>query len=69
MFATEPFVARDDLRHSTANQTRFQALGKTKTGRKLFVAFTIVDTKIRVISIQDMTPKEEVAYEKLERNS
>ena len=69
MFSAEPFIARDDQRHSTVIQKRFQALGKTKKNRKLFVTFTIVDHKIRVISIRDMTIKEEVVYEKLENNS
>jgi len=68
-FASEPFVTVEDIKHSTKSETRFQALGKTKTGRKLFIAFTIRDEKIRVISIRDMKKKEKQAYEQLEKNS
>jgi uncharacterized protein len=69
LFANEPFIARRDDYHSTAHEERFQALGCTKTGRKLFIAFTLRDHKVRVISVRDMTPQEERAYEKLEKNS
>jgi uncharacterized DUF497 family protein len=68
-FTSEPFVTVEDIAHSTKVEKRFQALGKTKTGRKLFVAFTIRDKKIRVISIRDMKEKEKQAYERLEKNS
>ncbi|HSX43343.1 MAG TPA: BrnT family toxin [Candidatus Saccharimonadales bacterium] len=68
-FASEPFVTVEDIRHSTQTELRFQALGKTKTGRKLFVAFTIRNKKIRVISIRDMKKKEKEAYERLETDS
>lgn len=43
---------------------RFQALGRTDDGRKLFLSLTIRDEKIRVISARDMNKKEEVMYEK-----
>jgi uncharacterized protein len=69
MFACEPFVTVEDIKHSTASEKRFQGLGQTKTSRKLFVAFTIRDKKIRVISIRDMKKKEEQTYEQLEANS
>jgi uncharacterized DUF497 family protein len=69
VFLNEPFLALDDSKHSTANEQRFQGLGKTKTGRRLFVAFTIRDRKIRVISIRDMKKKERSAYERLEEDS
>jgi len=69
MFVIEPFVARKDDHHSVAKEERFQALGKTRSGRKLFTAFTIRQSKIRVISIRDMTTREEQAYEKHQKNS
>jgi uncharacterized DUF497 family protein len=64
LFANEPLIARRDDHHSTQSEERTQALGKTKAGRKLFIAFTLRNHKIRVISIRDMTPREEQAYEK-----
>jgi uncharacterized DUF497 family protein len=68
LFTSEPFTAILDDKHSTTEK-RYQALGKTKSSRKLFTAFTIRDNKIRVISIRDMNRKEKAAYEKLETNS
>jgi uncharacterized DUF497 family protein len=69
LFASEPFVTVEDRRHSTGAEKRFQGLGQTKTSRKLFVAFTIRDKKIRVISIRDMKRKERLAYEQFEKDS
>ncbi len=67
-FSNQPLVTREDTKHP-AGEKRYQALGKTKTNRRLFVAFTVRDKKIRVISIRDMTKNEEAAYEKHEANS
>lgn len=64
MFANLPLITRRDDHHSFPGEERLQALGKTKAGRKLFVAFTSREHKIRVISIRDMTPQEEQAYER-----
>jgi hypothetical protein len=69
LFANEPFIARQDLKHGLGDEARFQALGKTRTGRKLFVAFTVRDGLVRVISVRDMTLNEEQAYERIEKNS
>lgn len=69
LFAKEPFVVRRDEHHSNQGEERMQALGKTKAGRRLFIAFTLRSNKIRVISVRDMTPQEEQAYEKLEKDS
>jgi len=69
VFLNEPFVVADDIKHSSSTEQRFYGLGRTKTDRKLFVAFTIRDKKIRVISIRDMKKKERNIYERLEKNS
>jgi uncharacterized protein len=69
MLAIEPFIARHDSRHSIAGEIRLQALGKSKDGRKLFIAFTIRNNRVRVISVRDMTINEERAYERLQKNS
>src|SRR6266511_778917 len=66
VFLNEPFVLADDIKHSDSTEQRFYGLGRTKTNRKLFVAFTIRDKKIRVISIRDMKRKERSTYERLE---
>jgi len=46
-----------DPTHSIAEE-RYIILGKTKTGRLLFVVFTKRSNKIRIISARDMSRKE-----------
>lgn len=50
-----------DIIHS-GNEERFILLGKTKTGRLLFLVFTIRKDKIRVISARDINKKEVKLY-------
>jgi uncharacterized protein len=69
MFATEPFLTLEDGKHSSSLEKRFQGLGKTKTGRRLFVVFTIRDKRIRIISIRDMKKKERMSYEHVEASA
>ena len=69
LFSNEPFIISEDIEHSNEKENRFQALGKTKLGRLLFVSFTIRVEKVRVISMKDMNRKEEVTYESIEKNS
>lgn len=53
-----------DVGHSR-REPRFVLIGKTKTGRILFITFTLRKTKIRVISARDLNPrKERRLYEK-----
>ena len=68
VFINDPFIISEDIKHSSEEQ-RFYGLGQTKTNRKLFVAFTVRDNKLRVISIRDMKKKERGVYEQLEENS
>ncbi len=69
LFSNEPFTLAVDAIHSFEGEKRFQALGKTKAGRKLFTAFTIRENKVRVISVRDMKRKEREVYERLEANT
>ena len=68
MFTNEPLTVVDDSLHSV-QEIRLHAFGKTRSGRKLFAAFTIRNNKIRVISVIDMKKKERIDYEKAETNS
>jgi uncharacterized protein len=68
VFFNEPIVVRSDVFHSKVEK-RFYALGKTSTGRYLFVAFTIRKTLIRVISVRDMNQKERDLYVKREEEA
>lgn len=51
-----------DARHSGSEQ-RYVALGSTSDGRRLFVAFTIRRSRVRVVSARPMSRRERVIYE------
>jgi uncharacterized protein len=52
-----------DILHSKKEE-RFRIIGKTKTGRILFVVFTVRQNKVRIISARDLNKKEVRLYEK-----
>lgn len=61
VFFNLPIIFAADVKHSQAEQ-RFYALGRTDRDRWLFVAFTIRDELIWVISARDMNQKETRKY-------
>jgi uncharacterized DUF497 family protein len=65
VFFHDPFVLRSDPVHSK-RERRYRALGKTAQDRRLFVAFTVRGTLIRVISVRDMSRKEVEEYQRHE---
>lgn len=62
IFFNKPLFINKDVKHSS-KEKRFEALGQTDKGRGLFVAFTIRNNKIRVISARDQDNKERRKYE------
>ena len=62
IFFNRPLVVTDDIKHSE-NENRFYSLGHTDTGRRLFIAFTIRQNLIRVISARDMNRNERKVYQ------
>ncbi len=68
VFFHDPFVVRSDPGHSR-REKRYWALGKTAQERRLFVAFTIRGTLIRVISVRDMSRRESEEYKRHEKSS
>ena len=69
VFFNLPLIIASDQKHSH-NETRFFALGRTDADRWLFIAFTIRNKLIRVISARDMTKREERVYaEKIKRDA
>ena len=60
-FFNLPLLIQDSPGHSQ-KEVRFLVLGQTNAGRLLFIAFTIRQEKIRVISARDMNKKERVFY-------
>ena len=69
VFFNLPLIIADDKAHS-AVEKRFFALGKTDAKRRLFIAFTVRNKLIRVISARNMTKSENRKYaEKIKRDS
>ncbi len=62
VFFNLPLLLFDDKKHSVLER-RLYVLGKTDLDRELFIAFTIRERLIRVISARDMNKKERVIYE------
>lgn len=63
VFFNRPLILRRDTKHSD-REARYYVLGNTDAKRLLFVVFTILGEKIRVISARDMTEREEQRYQK-----
>ena len=61
IFFNHPLVVQDDLPHS-ATEKRFYALGQTDMKRFLFIAFTVRNNLIPVISARDTSRKERRVY-------
>jgi uncharacterized DUF497 family protein len=60
-FGNAPVVVAEDVRHSQ-DEPRLTLLGRTNADRYLFVAFTVRETRIRVISVRSMSLKERRRY-------
>ena len=63
VFFNDPLIVLEDTKHS-AEEQRFNALGKTIEDRLLHITFTLRQngTRLRVISARDMHRKERKAY-------
>jgi uncharacterized protein len=64
IYFNQPLIVKNDNKHSKL-ETRYYALGKTDGSRKLFIAFTVRNNLIRVISARDMSRKEREAFDLL----
>jgi hypothetical protein len=61
-FFNRPLIVADDAKHSRSEK-RYLLLGQTDEDRPLFIAFTLRERRIRVISARDMNRKERKVYE------
>ena len=61
-FGNAPVVVAEDVRHSP-DEPRLTLLGRTNADRYLFVAFTVRETRIRVISVRSMSRRERRIYD------
>lgn len=69
IFFNLPLIVAADAKHSNRKK-RFYALGRTENNRWLFVAFTVRENLIRVVSARDITRREQRKYaEKIKRYS
>ena len=68
IFFKSPIIFKRDEPHSTS-EDRYFILGKTDTGRLLFVVFTLRGAKIRIISARDMNRKEKRVYEQTQEDT
>lgn len=62
VFLDEDILLLEDIKHSQQEE-RFEAIGKTTRGDVLFLAFTIREDKIRIISARKANKKERKQYE------
>ena len=67
VFLNQPLVVRYDPSHS-GEEPRCWALGHADNGRLLFVAFTLRNELIRVISARVMTRRERSSYSSYEEH-
>ena len=61
-FFNRPLIVADDVKHFRLEK-RYLTLGQTDENRLLFIAFTLREGRIRVISARDMNRKERKVYE------
>src|SRR4051812_49415333 len=63
VFFNEPLILQNDIKHSSV-EPRMYVLGRTDDNRELFIAFTVRNSLLRVISARDMSVKERKIYDK-----
>ena len=67
VFFREPLRVVGDTGHSEA-ESRYYALGRTLSDRRLFVVFTVRMELIRIISARPMSRRERRVYEQAQAN-
>ena len=68
VFFNRPLITSPDVWHSSY-EARFYTLGKSDSGKHLFIVFTVRNNLIRIISARDMNRKETEAYKYHEKNT
>ena len=67
-FFNEPLQVFEDVMHSE-HERRFNALGRTDAGRRLFVVFVTRKNWVRVLSARDMSRKERKEFRIYEKEN
>ncbi|MBF8276776.1 MAG: hypothetical protein HW390_1849 [Candidatus Brocadiaceae bacterium] len=68
VFFNNPLIVKNDVTHSIT-EVCYYVLGKSNSHRRLFLVFTVRNTKIRVISARDMSKEERKIYAKAEKDT
>jgi uncharacterized DUF497 family protein len=68
VFFNHPVVTSPDVLHSNY-EARSYIIGKSDSGKHLFIVFTVRNNRIRIISARDMNRKERDAYKYHEKNT
>ncbi len=68
IFFNDPIIVKKDASHSIG-EDRYFVLGRTDTGRLLFIVFTVRGAKIRIISARDMNRRERRVYEQIQEDT
>jgi len=63
-FSNKPLLVSIDKKHSTKDEVRYHALGKTDEGRVLFLTFTVRKRNVRIVSARPPSRKEKNVYAK-----
>jgi len=63
VFFNKPIIILNDEKHSTEKEKRYRIIGISTKGRKLSLAITLRENKIRVIMARDQSRKERGLYE------
>ncbi|OGK38449.1 hypothetical protein A3F34_00065 [Candidatus Roizmanbacteria bacterium RIFCSPHIGHO2_12_FULL_44_10] len=66
VFYNKPQLISRDKKHSK-EERRYHSLGKSDSGRLIFISFTIRDRAIRIISARPQNKKERSLYEETKR--
>lgn len=63
VFFNAPIIILDDASHSTTEEKRYRIIGISTNGRKIALAITVRNNKIRVIMARDQGRKERELFE------
>ena len=63
VFFNEPIIILDDTKHSSEKEKRYRVIGITTDGRRLALAITLRNNKIRVIMARNQSQKERELFE------
>ncbi|MBA3723963.1 MAG: BrnT family toxin [Candidatus Levybacteria bacterium] len=64
VFFNKPIIILNDTQHSSTEEKRYKIIGVSTNGRKIALAITTRNNKIRVIMARDQSKKERELFER-----